>query len=61
LVAILAAASMIIGNLLAMTQKNIKRLLAYSSIAQAGYILVGVANGIALRQPLRFITWFLTW
>jgi NADH-quinone oxidoreductase subunit N len=43
LVAILAAASMIIGNLLAMVQKNIKRLLAYSSIAQAGYILAGVA------------------
>jgi NADH-quinone oxidoreductase subunit N len=42
LVAILAAASMIAGNLLALAQKNIKRLLAYSSIAQAGYILVGV-------------------
>lgn len=42
MIAILAAASMIIGNLLAMTQRNIKRLLAYSSIAQAGYILVGV-------------------
>lgn len=48
LVAILAAASMIIGNLLAMTQRNIKRLLAYSSIAQAGYILVGVAANSAL-------------
>lgn len=43
LVAVLAAISMIAGNLLAITQKNIKRLLAYSSIAQAGYILVGVA------------------
>ena len=43
LVAILAAASMIVGNMLAMVQKNIKRLLAYSSIAQAGYILAGVA------------------
>lgn len=42
-VAVLAAVSMIAGNLLAITQKNIKRLLAYSSIAQAGYILVGVA------------------
>lgn len=42
-VAILAAASMIVGNILAMVQKNIKRLLAYSSIAQAGYILLGVA------------------
>jgi NADH-quinone oxidoreductase subunit N len=43
LVAILAAASMIVGNVLALVQKNIKRLLAYSSIAQAGYILMGIA------------------
>ncbi|MBO8171995.1 MAG: NADH-quinone oxidoreductase subunit NuoN [Bacillaceae bacterium] len=39
-IAILAAASMIIGNTLALRQTNIKRLMAYSSIAQAGYILV---------------------
>lgn len=43
LVAVLSVASMIIGNVLALTQKNIKRLLAYSSIAQAGYMLIGVA------------------
>ena len=36
---------MMVGNLLALAQKNIKRLLAYSSIAQAGYMLVGVAAG----------------
>lgn len=42
LVAVLSAASMIVGNVLAAVQKNIKRLLAYSSIAQAGYILAGV-------------------
>lgn len=36
----IAAASMIIGNLLALFQKNIKRLLAYSSIAHLGYLLV---------------------
>lgn len=42
---ILAAASMTAGNLLALAQKNFKRMLAYSSIAQAGYILVGVAGG----------------
>ena len=40
---ILSIASMTIGNLLALAQKSLKRLLAYSSIAQAGYILVGVA------------------
>jgi NADH-quinone oxidoreductase subunit N len=38
-----AAASMTIGNFLALPQTNIKRLLGYSSIAQAGYIMVGVA------------------
>jgi NADH-quinone oxidoreductase subunit N len=41
----LAVLSMFVGNLLALTQKNLKRLLAYSSIAQAGYILIGVASG----------------
>ena len=41
--AILAAVSMTVGNLLAMAQTNVKRLLGYSSIAQAGYILVGLA------------------
>jgi NADH-quinone oxidoreductase subunit N len=44
-IAVLATASMILGNVLALVQRNIKRLLAYSSIAQAGYILVGVAAG----------------
>jgi NADH-quinone oxidoreductase subunit N len=42
---ILAALSMTVGNLLALAQKNFKRLLAYSSIAQAGYVLVAVAGG----------------
>ncbi|AQS59411.1 NADH-quinone oxidoreductase subunit N [Desulforamulus ferrireducens] len=44
LVAVLAALSMIIGNLVAIPQTNIKRLLAYSSVAQAGYILVGLVT-----------------
>jgi NADH-quinone oxidoreductase subunit N len=43
LVAVLAVISMTVGNVLALPQKNIKRLLAYSSIAQAGYTLIGVA------------------
>ncbi|MGB9859859.1 MAG: NADH-quinone oxidoreductase subunit N, partial [Moorellaceae bacterium] len=38
----LAVLSMVIGNLVAIPQKNIKRLLAYSSISQAGYLLLGV-------------------
>jgi NADH-quinone oxidoreductase subunit N len=43
--AVLAALTMTVGNLAALRQTNLKRLLAYSSIAHAGYILVGVAAG----------------
>jgi NADH-quinone oxidoreductase subunit N len=39
----LAALTMIVGNLLAIPQQNIKRLLAYSSIAHAGYLLMALA------------------
>ena len=44
----LAALTMIVGNLVALSQKNIKRLLAYSSIAHAGYILVALVVGTSL-------------
>jgi NADH-quinone oxidoreductase subunit N len=40
----LAVVTMTLGNLIALTQHNIKRMLAYSSIAHAGYILVGVVT-----------------
>jgi NADH-quinone oxidoreductase subunit N len=43
LFATLATITMTIGNLLAIVQSNIKRLLAYSSISHAGYILIGIA------------------
>jgi NADH-quinone oxidoreductase subunit N len=43
LVIILSAATMILGNLLAITQSDIARMLAYSSIAQMGYLFVGIA------------------
>lgn len=43
IVGLIATASMLIGNYLALAQRSIKRLLAYSSIAHAGYILIGVA------------------
>jgi len=39
---ILAVLTMVVGNVLALPQRNLKRLLAYSSIAHAGYILLGV-------------------
>jgi len=42
--AILAAAGMTLGNIVAIPQTNIKRMLGYSSIAQAGYLLVGLAT-----------------
>jgi NADH-quinone oxidoreductase subunit N len=42
--AVVAALSMIIGNLAAVTQNNIKRLLAYSSIGHAGYVLLGIIS-----------------
>jgi NADH-quinone oxidoreductase subunit N len=40
---VLAVITMTAGNLMALVQRNIKRMLAYSSIAHAGYILVGIA------------------
>jgi NADH-quinone oxidoreductase subunit N len=44
----LAALTMVVGNLVALSQRNIKRLLAYSSIAHAGYILVALTVGTQL-------------
>ncbi|MGL4647919.1 MAG: NADH-quinone oxidoreductase subunit N, partial [Caldilineaceae bacterium] len=45
LVAILATLTMILGNLAALRQDSLKRMLAYSTIAHAGYILVGLTPG----------------
>src|SRR5437879_1550845 len=45
LLAFVSATSMIVGNLTAITQSSLKRLLAYSGIAQAGYVLIGVIAG----------------
>jgi len=42
-IAVLSAVTMTLGNLVALRQTNIKRMLAYSSIAHAGYILIGMA------------------
>jgi len=55
LIAILAALTMTLGNLTALFQTNVKRLLAYSSIAQAGYILIGlVVAGPIGRESVMF-------
>ena len=40
---IIAAVTMTLGNTVALAQKNLKRLLAYSSIAHAGYLMIGIA------------------
>src|SRR5262249_57609647 len=42
---VLAALTMTLGNVVAIAQSNLKRMLAYSSIAHVGYMLVGVAAG----------------
>jgi NADH-quinone oxidoreductase subunit N len=47
LVAVLAAVTMTVGNVMALVQQNLRRLLACSSIAHAGYLLVGVAVAAA--------------
>ena len=44
LLSVLAIASMTLGNLSALVQKNLKRLLGYSAIAQAGYVLIGILS-----------------
>jgi NADH-quinone oxidoreductase subunit N len=62
-IAVVAALSMVLGNLTAIVQSSVKRLLAYSAIAHAGYMLLGVlANTPSSRSALLFyvITYALT-
>ncbi len=47
---LLSIATMFVGNLLALLQKNVRRLLAYSSIAHAGYMLVGLSVAVSVPQ-----------
>ncbi len=61
--AALSVATMTLGNLIAISQSNIKRMLAYSSIAHAGYILIGVvaisplgATGLVLYLAVYLVT-----
>ncbi|MEO6068417.1 MAG: NADH-quinone oxidoreductase subunit N [Gemmatimonadales bacterium] len=44
-IGVLAGITMILGNLVALSQRSLKRMLAYSSVAHAGYILIGVRPG----------------
>ncbi len=62
-VSLVAIASMFVGNLLALFQRNVKRLLGYSSISQLGYLLVALAAGspLAVRAVLYyFAAYFVT-
>ena len=47
----MAVLTMIVGNVIAVVQLNIKRMLAYSSVAHAGYILIGIVAGGSLGSP----------
>lgn len=47
---VLAAVTMTVGNVCALWQKNIRRMMAYSSIAHAGYMLIGLSVGILDRS-----------
>lgn len=55
LLAILSVLTMIVGNFTALSQTNIKRLLAYSSIAHAGYALIGLVVGKGIGQASLFV------
>ena len=50
IIIIIATLTMILGNLMALVQKNIKRLLAYSSIGHVGYLLLGLASMASINS-----------
>ncbi len=53
---VLAVLSMAAGNIIAIAQGNLKRMLAYSTIAHVGFLLLGVLTGAATVTPLRCST-----
>nr|YP_009656249.1 NdhB [Tripogonella loliiformis]YP_009656264.1 NdhB [Tripogonella loliiformis]QCO44635.1 NdhB [Tripogonella loliiformis]QCO44636.1 NdhB [Tripogonella loliiformis] len=59
LLQILAILSMIVGNLLAITQTSMKRMLAYSSIGQIGYVIIGIIVGDSNDGYASMITYML--
>jgi NADH-quinone oxidoreductase subunit N len=61
LLGVLAIVTMTIGNIVAVSQTNLKRLLAYSSIAHAGYILVGVSIGYTNWAQEAILIYLLTY
>nr|QUB02133.1 NADH-plastoquinone oxidoreductase subunit 2 [Geogenanthus poeppigii]QUB02148.1 NADH-plastoquinone oxidoreductase subunit 2 [Geogenanthus poeppigii] len=59
LLEILAILSMILGNLIAITQTSMKRMLAYSSIGQIGYVIIGIIAGDSNDGYASMITYML--
>lgn len=59
LLEILAILSMIFGNLIAITQTSMKRMLAYSSIGQIGYVIIGIIVGDSFGGYASMITYML--
>nr|QYB21641.1 NADH-plastoquinone oxidoreductase subunit 2 [Halocarpus bidwillii] len=59
LLEILAILSMVLGNFIALTQTSMKRMLAYSSIGQIGYVLIGMINGDSNNGYASMITYIL--
>ncbi|PIB64819.1 hypothetical protein AOA60_03200, partial [Pseudomonas sp. 2822-17] len=53
-----AAVTMVVGNFIALSQKNVKRLMAYSGIAQAGYILVPLAATVHENATMSIIAFY---
>ena len=51
---VLAVGSLFIGNLAAIAQTNLKRMLAFSTISQMGFVLLGVMSGVVNGDPLNF-------
>jgi NADH-quinone oxidoreductase subunit N len=59
---VVAAASMVVGNVAALAQVSVRRLLAYSAIAHAGYILLGIAaHPVYSGQGSPFAFWAASW
>lgn len=58
IIAVIAALTMIVGNTVALVQSNVKRLMAYSGIAQAGYLLVPLAALLHLNITMSMIVYY---
>ena len=52
ILALLAVASLVLGNLTAIAQTNLKRMLAYSTIAQMGFVLLAMLSGVSAGDPV---------